>query len=1695
MMIPSQRQRHVHVVYLLYAEPCCTSWSLEVWKCAASFASCAYIFPAHCESHKYPAIVLNAAFLSCHVVINEFAPVFADSQNQSFSLPSLLSAGWLVTSLNATDMDILHSNVTYHLEETGDYTFFQLDEATGELRLNASLHEGMYIICVLARDGGGRDSAPLYIAIEVFTIPQPQLTSDRRTVTIQETLAVNSSVVNVTCSLGMNSSDAEQLLLADTIEQPFHLQSLFGIGTVVLMDDIDQSSTQSYSLTITCINTAYENDFNVTTSKSITVNITVEDVPEVWVAFSSSSYITNITENTKVGTIVTLPLEIRKYTRLQGDARFENGTLLNSSSVSLTVVGLESYLAFSADSWTVTVLRNIDRESFTVPFLLINVSAELANTTGDSAMIRISILDVNDNQPLFSRLVFVGNATTRTRTTEDILAVQASDADDGDNAAIHFSLDNTTYFTINQSSGVIQASSSPLPPGEFVLTVTATDSGTPPLSSKSIIALTVFEDLVADFDNDTYFFSINETRPPGSLVGNVAIATTPHVVQEPVYGIISGKGSEVFHIGEFTGELVTLAYLDRETHSSFNICISMVVGSSTATANVLITVLDTNDNTPEFEEPYYHFTLQCREQEDVIGVEYQVSASDKDEGRNAEVVYSLQPLGNVTINNTTGRITPLACLAEGDHTFTVTATDGGKTALSGDATVVISAVPALPDHLILEQGQLANFSLTENNVFGAHIGSVKVTNIPESLVSRVEYTLQGNGSYFILIDEGELRATGSFDRELHNLFTFQAVAVLSDGNLTSSGSANVTVHILDENDNDPHFNESIYSPRVKGPVGPLQEILTVSAMDADVGRNSEIHYSIEGQASDSFVVDNETGTISAKNQLDVGVYRLVAVAMDGGSTPRTDKVPVIVHVQHADPDALECVQKPFNFSVADGTAANHLVGVIQVNVSNGVPLPSLEYQTDSATFDVDVNGFLFTTTVIDLDSQLISPYTINVNVSANRSTGVVISELCPVSVWVTSVNDNLPVLTNLPNSTVTEEEREPSTSVFTVTAKDNDSDAQLQFQLLTFQNLFQIDPSSGEVTVKTKMDREDGDTHFELAVVVSDGKGTSNPGILNVTIEDINDNTPVLVQPLVHTIDERCCVDEAVFDITVNDPDFGSNGEVVVEIVSPKDIFRIENTTVYLLQELDFEGISLYNITIKLTDNGIPMLSQDDVIEIVVVDKPDNPPVFGLEPGGVEEYYVPIAPNISAGAIVFHLMAFDPDLNRVSYRIMQVGGSIEGNFTMDDFEIGKDSGIIRKLRKGNFTADQNVTIVVEATDDSIYNVQTNVSVLLRTVPQNLTFVQDTYQFTITENTTLSDSQCKDMYLLEIVDVSRAREIAFSIVNSTYSSMTFQLLRVQDDFRLDKGAVVCLSTGQVLDHEDVQMIELLVRGSSTTGIAFVSVEIAVEDINDNPPIVTSDSTKLSENERNVKGHSIAEFTVADADSGVNGMYMLSIQPPGTPVEIVKVRTHYSLSLTESLNYEARSNYIFAVVAMDKGDPAMSGSLSFNLSVVDINDPPILDAEAYVAFAKEPITAGDGSGIVILTVTTTDEDDGLPGLLSRVTIGGEIDNLDVGEDGSTAVISIGENFIGYSAEDKYVEGTITAIDYERAIDVATLYLVIVPQNAIVVLLVESRLSPSHFMDQEAPKLKKALEDAIEATQYQYAVYSVDRSGTEE
>ena len=110
-----------------------------------------------------------------------------------------------------------------------------------------------------------------------------------------------------------------------------------------------------------------------------------------------------------------------------------------------------------------------------------------------SVAVNITILDVNDNAPSFDqsyKVVLPQNA----EIGQSVVSVHATDKDSGSNGAVYYSLtsNNQTalnfanqYFQINPQTGLITVSKQLTPSLQtLILTVTATDLGTPPLSGQ-----------------------------------------------------------------------------------------------------------------------------------------------------------------------------------------------------------------------------------------------------------------------------------------------------------------------------------------------------------------------------------------------------------------------------------------------------------------------------------------------------------------------------------------------------------------------------------------------------------------------------------------------------------------------------------------------------------------------------------------------------------------------------------------------------------------------------------------------------------------------------------------------------------------------------------------------------------------------------------------------------------------------------------------------------------------------------------------------------------------------------------------------------------------------------------------------------------------------------------------------------------
>ena len=147
------------------------------------------------------------------------------------------------------------------------------------------------------------------------------------------------------------------------------------------------------------------------------------------------------------------------------------------------------------------------------------------------------------------------------------------------------------------------------------------------------------------------------------------------------------------------------------------------------------------------------------------------------------------------------------------------------------------------------------------------------------------------------------------DREMREEYVLKLIAY-DGGQPPKSDSINVTVRVLDSNDNDPIFERDSYEVKIVENLPLRTAILKVTATDQDSGVNGQVVYGMSPQTrqayGDMFGVNNQTGDIFIVGTIDrekADVYQLVVTAEDCGvdSHPVDMTVTVVVTDQNDNP--------------------------------------------------------------------------------------------------------------------------------------------------------------------------------------------------------------------------------------------------------------------------------------------------------------------------------------------------------------------------------------------------------------------------------------------------------------------------------------------------------------------------------------------------------------------------------------------------------------------------------------------------------------------------------------------------------------------------------------------------------------------------------------------------------------------------
>lgn len=338
--------------------------------------------------------------------------------------------------------------------------------------------------------------------------------------------------------------------------------------------------------------------------------------------------------------------------------------------------------------------------------------------------------------------------------------------------------------------------------------------------------------------------------------------------------------------------------MDRETQSFYSLTISAtdkaldIDKRLTSTVQVSVILKDVNDMAPEFLTPNETSVMENVATDTVIMA---VLASDKDEGRNSYIEYSLASHSNnkFSIGPIDGLLRvngPFLDREEvAEYKITVIAKDRGHPSQSTLTEIKI--------HVADENDNSPSFlpnkysaTVSEDSAVGASVLQVFASDVDEGLNSEVIYTIitgDSNHDFHIDEDTGIIRVSKRLDyeRKSHYSLTIKAE---DSGTDIKHDTASVEISISDVNDCAPTFQDSPYYVHAieNTPLSTLPvSLMIIVAHDSDQIPNNQLQYRIKNNRS-IFSINTHTGELSVTKTLDreqQAEYTLHIICIDSGA--------------------------------------------------------------------------------------------------------------------------------------------------------------------------------------------------------------------------------------------------------------------------------------------------------------------------------------------------------------------------------------------------------------------------------------------------------------------------------------------------------------------------------------------------------------------------------------------------------------------------------------------------------------------------------------------------------------------------------------------------------------------------------------------------------------------------------------------
>ncbi|XP_062855006.1 protocadherin alpha-C2-like [Trichomycterus rosablanca] len=471
-------------------------------------------------------------------------------------------------------------------------------------------------------------------------------------------------------------------------------------------------------------------------------------------------------------------------------------------------------------------------------------------------------------------------------------------------------------------------------------------------------------------------FSLNNAVDPD--VGSNSIKTY-YLSESEHFAIEIQTGRD----GSKFTDLILKKALDREGQAVHNLILTAVDGGVPArsgTASIIVRVLDTNDNAPQFDQDSY--TVSLIENSPIGSVVIKLNATDKDEGTNSEIEYkfslytSEKTQATFSLNSKNGEIRVKDIVNYEDfkiYSMEIIATDKGANSLSGQCKVTILITDVNDNH---PEISIKSFTspIKEDVAVGTIIAVVSVSDKDSGENGQTDIHVSDKLPFSLREASDnlyEIEVSNPLDRE--KVAEYEIIFTVTDrGDPPLYDNETVTLELLDVNDNVPHFPQSFYTIQVveNNPPGALLGSLT--AIDPDLHENQYLVYLIiekeivNTSISMLFSINPENGNLYALKTFDYEMekeFLFHIEARDSGVPPlksnmtvriiimdQNDNAPVIVSPWRAHGSVVE---EKIPRSTDKGTLIAKVIALDTDSVHNSRITYQFLQNTDATLFSLD----------------------------------------------------------------------------------------------------------------------------------------------------------------------------------------------------------------------------------------------------------------------------------------------------------------------------------------------------------------------------------------------------------------------------------------------------------------------------------------------------------------------------------------------------------------------------------------------------------------------------------------------------------------------------------------------------------------------------------------------------------------------